>query len=174
MFLCSEPCASVRLIISSYDFPRVISNVSTKEQKARRIQKVEKFVCGALSKDIVQGKKDRLRVLILSGANFLTETNRVDSKEPHDPSPNTVSFYKTQMEMDHTLLTNKQIGFTGLCYTQIETLKCKDRIYQLCIQYLISSLGFCLQREIWKFLGKIGISRAGPQMSMERKSRSKT
>ncbi|KAJ3892018.1 hypothetical protein GG344DRAFT_76332 [Lentinula edodes] len=85
----------------------------------------EKFVCGALSKDMVQGKKDRLCVLI-SGANFLTETNMVYSKEPGEPMPNTVRFYKTQMEMDHTLLTNEQIGFTGLCYTQIETQKSGD------------------------------------------------
>ncbi|KAJ3931841.1 MAG: hypothetical protein NXY57DRAFT_177780 [Lentinula lateritia] len=76
----------------------------------------EKFVCGALSKDIVQGKKDRLvRALIV-----------VYSKEPRDPTPNTVSFHKTQMEMDHTLLTNEQMGFTGLCYTQIETQKPGD------------------------------------------------
>ncbi|GAW08663.1 hypothetical protein LENED_010739 [Lentinula edodes] len=75
------------------------------QQKARRIQKVEKFVCVERSQKILY---------------------KVDSKEPHDPSPNTVSFYKTQMEMDHTLLTNKQIGFTGLCYTQIETLKSGD------------------------------------------------
>ncbi|KAJ3918333.1 hypothetical protein F5877DRAFT_67456 [Lentinula edodes] len=74
--------------------------------------------------------------VLISGANFLTETNTVYSKEPHDPTFNTVRFYKTQMDMDHTLLTNEQIGFTGLCYTQIETQKCKDRIYQLCIQYL--------------------------------------
>ncbi|KAJ3860748.1 hypothetical protein EV359DRAFT_67048 [Lentinula novae-zelandiae] len=85
----------------------------------------EKFVCGALSKDIVQGEKDRLCVLI-SGANFLTKTNTVYSKASLDPTPNTVRFYKTQMEMDHTLLTNEQIGFTGLCYTQIETRKSGD------------------------------------------------
>ncbi|KAJ3873185.1 hypothetical protein F5051DRAFT_477906 [Lentinula edodes] len=64
--------------------------------------------------------------VLISGANFLTETNTVYSKEPHDPTPNTVRFYKTQMDMDHTLLTNEQIGFTGLCYTQIETQKSGD------------------------------------------------
>ncbi|KAJ4465868.1 hypothetical protein C8R41DRAFT_93800 [Lentinula lateritia] len=44
----------------------------------------EKFVCGALSKDIVQGKKDRLvRALIV-----------VYSKEPRDPTPNTIETQK--------------------------------------------------------------------------------
>ncbi|KAJ3860280.1 hypothetical protein EV359DRAFT_67451 [Lentinula novae-zelandiae] len=73
-------------------------NYNKKHDKSKRLNfkgsqlkpNGEKFVCGALSKDIVQGKKDRLvRALIvcvlISGANF----NRVYSKEPRDPTPNT-------------------------------------------------------------------------------------
>ncbi|KAJ3806892.1 hypothetical protein F5876DRAFT_68560 [Lentinula aff. lateritia] len=82
----------------------------------------EKFLCGALPNGIIRVTEDRLCVL-MSDAYFFTGTKTVYSRAPRNSMPNTVSFYITQMSMDHTLLTNEQINFTGVCYTQIETQK---------------------------------------------------